>query len=156
MEKKSKIKLTKKGYQDLILEIKELKEVKRPKLLERLANARSQGDLRENSDYQNARQDLEFLDARIAELEEMLEKAEIVEEKENEDGKVSLGSRVKIRSNGKEMVFTLVGQNEADPSNLKISIASPLGSALLDKRIGDIVEVETPSGKLSYEILDIS
>lgn len=148
-----KIQLTQKGLNDLQAELEDLKNVKRPKIVARLANARSQGDLSENSDYQNARDELEFLDGRIDELEHVVKHAQ-VSTGGNGIG-VSVGNSVKVKVNGTETVFEIVGEWEADPMQKKISHESPLGQALSGRVVGDRVEVEAPAGKLTYEILSV-
>ncbi len=149
------VKLTKEGLDTLRSELEELLNVKRPKLVERLANARSQGDLSENSDYQSAREELEFLDGRIDELEEVLKNADVVSTNGKGNGGVGLGTKVTLKANGKQTIFDIVGEWEADPVNKKISHDSPLGVALLGKKVGEKVEVEAPAGKVAYEILAI-
>jgi len=153
---KNNIKLTKQGLDALKSELEGLRDVKRPKIVERLANARSQGDLSENSDYQSAKEELEFLDGRIDELEEVVKTASVVSGNGKVgNGGVSLGTKVTVKINSTKTVFDIVGEWEADPINKKISHESPLGVALLGKKVGDKVEVEAPAGKLQYEILAI-
>lgn len=151
---KNSIKLTKDGLEALKKELAELLNVKRPKLVERLSNARSQGDLSENSDYQSAKEELEFLDGRIDELSGVVQTAVVAGNIKNGDG-VGVGTKVTVKVNGKENVFNVVGDWEADPVNKKISDSSPLGLALVGKRVGDKAEVEAPAGKVVYEILAI-
>ncbi len=151
---KNSIKLTKTGLEALKKELAELLDVKRPKLVDRLSNARSQGDLSENSDYQSAKEELEFLDGRIDELTEVIQTAVVAEDPKNGDG-VGVGTKVTVKVNGKENVFDVVGDWEADPINKKISDSSPLGLALVGKKVGDKTEVEAPAGKILYEILAI-
>ncbi|MBI2611510.1 transcription elongation factor GreA [Candidatus Gottesmanbacteria bacterium] len=148
-----KILLTKDGMTELKKEYDELLNKKRPELVSRLANARSQGDLAENSEYTSAKQDLGFIDGRIAELETILHEAKIVSS--HSRSKVDVGSRVTLHLNGKRDVFTIVGEWEADPTQKKISHSSPLGKALLGKKVGEKVEVEAPVGKILYKILSI-
>lgn len=150
---KNNVKLTAEGLNTLKVELGELRDVKRPKLVDRLANARSQGDLSENSDYQSAREELEFLDGRIDELEEVIKKASVTSSAKT--GGVDVGTKVTVKVNGGKVVFSIVGEWEADPSNKKISHESPLGKALVGKNIGDSVEVEAPAGKIQYEIVAI-
>ncbi len=150
----TKIQLTKNGQADLKSELAELVDVKRPKLVDRLSNARSQGDLSENSDYQSAKEELEFLDGRIDELESVLKNATVVATTGTAGG-VNVGTKVTVKVNGKEVVFNIVGEWEADPMNKKISHESPLGMALLGKKKGDKAEVEAPAGKVLYEILAV-
>lgn len=151
----SDLKLTKSGWDTLKNELEELLNVKRPKLVERLAYARSNGDLSENSDYQSAKEDLEFLDGRIDELEEVLQKASVVSDPKVGNSGIGVGMKVTAKVNGKKTVFNIVGEWEADPVNKMISHDSPLGLALLGKNVGDTAEVEAPAGKVRYEILAI-
>ncbi len=150
-----KIQITKQGLEALNQELGGLKNEKRPKLVDRLAHARSQGDLAENSDYQNARDELEFLDGRIAELEEVIQKALVVKSN-GKSGHVAFGTKVTLKANGKEHVYHIVGEWEADPAEKRISHTSPLGQALVGKEVGDKVEVEAPAGKIVYEILKVN
>lgn len=147
------IKVTQKGLEGLKKELEELKAKKRPKMVARLANARSQGDLSENSDYQNARDELEFMDGRIDELVHVIRNAVVSNNDGN--GSVSVGNSVRVKVNGSEAVFEIVGEWEADPINKKISHQSPLGQTLVGKKVGDKVEVEAPAGRLTYEIVSI-
>ena len=146
--------LTKEGLEALKQELAGLVEAKRPQLVERLSFARSQGDLAENNDYQNAKDELEFLDGRIAELEEVIRSAVVVCGNGKKNA-VGLGTKVTLKVNGKEHCFNIVGEWEADPMAKKISHTSPLGQALVGKKVGEKVEVEAPVGKLKYEILAI-
>jgi len=150
----NQIQITKQGLSSLEKELDELTNGKRPKLVDRLAFARTQGDLAENSDYQNAKDELEFLDGRISELEEVLKKAFVVQTN-SKKGLVSFGTKVTVKANGKEQIFEIVGDWEADPANKRISHTSPLGQALVGKKVGDKVDVEAPAGNLTYEILGI-
>ena len=147
------IQLTKQGYESLQNELRDLSENKRPKLVERLANARAEGDLKENSDYHNAKDELEFLDGRIEELEVVIKNAQIVEARNG--GGVSIGNSVKVKVNGSEHTYHIVGEWEANPVEKKISHTSPLGQALVGKEKGEKVEVEAPAGTVIYEIVDI-
>lgn len=150
--------LTKEGLVNLKKELINLVEKRQPELVKRVARARDFGDLMENTEYANAREELSFVEGRIAELEEILTKAKIIrEEKKKKGGKkaVKLGSKVTVNINREKHVFTVVGEWEADPTAKKISHSSPLGKALLGKAIGDKVEVEAPAGKLVYLILKI-
>lgn len=148
------LKLTKEGLATLKAELDELLNVKRPKLVDRLSNARSQGDLSENSDYQSAKEELEFLDGRIDELSEVVKTA-VVFGAGNSNGGVGVGTKVTVKVNGKETTFHIVGEWEADPMNKKISESSPLGVALVGKKVGENAEVEAPAGKVLYQILAI-
>jgi transcription elongation factor GreA len=145
--------LTKEGLLTLKTEHEELVKVKRPATVLRLSDAREAGDLSENSEYVSAKQDLSFIDGRIAELEEILHGAKIISPKKT--GLIDIGSKVILHVNGKKEEFLLVGEWEADPIHKKISHESPLGKALLGKKVGEIAEVEAPVGKIKYKILEI-
>jgi transcription elongation factor GreA len=148
------IQITKSGLESLKKELDQLVNTKRPKAVDRLANARAQGDLSENSDYHSARDDLEFLDGKIAELNEVMKHAVVVTG-DGKSGKVSVGTKVKLKANGKQHTFDIVGEWEADPTEKKISHTSPLGQALFGRKVGDKVEVQAPAGKVTYQILSI-
>jgi transcription elongation factor GreA len=145
--------LTKEGLEELKREFDELINVKRPIAVQRLSDARDLGDLSENSEYTAAKQDLAFMDGRIAELEEILHNAKVITS--HSKGNVGVGSKVTVHINGKKEVFTVVGEWEADPGQKKISHESPLGKALIGKRVGDQVEVDAPAGKILYKIVSI-
>lgn len=149
-----KVQLTKEGYLALKTELEVLVVNKRPVTLERLSHARSMGDLAENSDYHQAKEALEFIDGRISELEDVLSKAEVVEGIVR-GGEVSFGAKVKVGVNGQQHVFHIVGEWEADPKEKKISHESPLGRALIGRKVGEKVEVEAPAGKVQYTILSV-
>lgn len=154
MSDEDKIKLTKRGFDNLQKELDALKEDKRPRMVKRLAEARAEGDLAENSDYTNAREELEFLDGRISELEEVLKRAEVIKSNGASD-QVSIGTMVTVGVNGEKHTYNIVGEWEADPQEKKISHTSPLGQALVGKKVGHEVEVEAPAGKITYQILEI-
>lgn len=147
------VQVTKAGLEALKKELEELKSVKRPQLVDRLAHARSEGDLKENSDYQNARSELEFMDGRIEELEHVIKNAVVMSSSGGDE--VVVGTRVTVETNGSEHVFEIVGEWEADPMQKKISHTSPIGQALSGKRVGEEVEVEAPAGKIVYKIVKI-
>lgn len=149
-----KIYLTSKGLEDLKKELEELKNKRRPLVLERVSQARSMGDLSENAEYSAAREELSFTDGRIEELEELLKHAVIIENG-NGHSTIALGSQVTVNVKGKKEVFTVVGEWEADPKEKKISHESPLGKALIGKKVGETVEVEAPAGKVHYNIVSI-
>lgn len=149
-----KIYLTKDGLAELKKEYEELVAVKRPDVLARVSAARNLGDLSENAEYSAAREDLSFIDGRIDELEELLKQAVVISESHT-NHMVKLGSRVTLHHKGKKEVYTVVGEWEADPKEKKISHKSPLGQALMGKRVGEQVEVEAPAGKIIYTIKHI-
>lgn len=148
--------LTKKGLEELKAEYHELSEKKRVKAVERIAKARELGDLAENSEYAAAREDLAFIDGRIAELDEIFKNAKVVTINTKSKDKVCLGCQVKVKVNGKKEIFTIVGEWEANPQEKKISHTSPLGKALIGKKKGESVSVEAPVGKITYKIINIA
>jgi len=145
--------LTKEGLKALKAEREELANEKRPAAVERLASAREQGDLSENSEYTDAKQALAFIDGRILELEEVINSAKIMTR--HGKSKVDVGCKVTVHIKGKKEEFTVVGEWEADPKSKKISHESPLGKALMGKKVGEKVEVEAPAGKIHYKVLNI-
>jgi len=152
-----KIYLTKEGLTDLKKEHEELSKIKRPEVVTRVSDARNQGDLSENAEYVAAREELAFIDGRIDELEELLKQVSLI--KEDVAGKssaVELGSEVTLTVDGNQEVYRVVGEWEADPTQKKISHESPLGKALLGKKIGESIEVEAPAGKIAYTIISLS
>jgi transcription elongation factor GreA len=152
-----KIYLTKEGLEDLKKEFEELAKVKRPDVLSRVSQARSLGDLSENAEYVAAREELSFIDGRIDELEELVKQAVLIQESHSKGGStVKLGSRVTLNVKGKKEDYIVVGEWEADPKEKKISHESPLGKALIGKKIGEKIEVEAPAGKVVYTIVSVS
>lgn len=149
-----KIYLTKEGLVELKKEHDELVSVRRPDVLSRVSQARNLGDLSENAEYTVAREELSFVDGRIGELEELLKQVEIISNNKSHSA-VKLGSTVTLTVDGKKESFVVVGEWEADPKEKKISHESPLGSALIGKKVGDRVEVEAPAGKITYRIESI-
>lgn len=157
MDNRKKVFVTKEGLEELKKELKDLTDVKRAQVLERVSAARSMGDLSENSEYTAAREELNLIDGRIDELAEIIKGANLIDEKHT-SGKgatVELGSSITVSINGKKEEFALVGEWEADPQAKKISHESPLGKALMGKSIGEKIEVEAPAGKIAYTIVSI-
>lgn len=149
-----KIEFTMEGFDRIKAELEELQKIKRPAAVERLQKARAMGDLSENSEYVAAKEDLAFVEGRVRELEELVSRAEIVHD-QNGKGYVQVGSRVTVQTaEGKEQ-YHIVGEFEADPLVKKLSHSSPIGNALMGKKIGNEVEVNIPAGKVTYKIVDI-
>ncbi|MFO0920516.1 MAG: transcription elongation factor GreA [Candidatus Saccharimonadales bacterium] len=146
-------KLTKEGVAELDDEVKEL-VAKRPEIAERIKTAREFGDLSENAEYSSARQEQERVESRIAEIEHILQNVEVIS-KTKGDKKVQLGSKVVLK-NGNTKEFQVVGTVEADPMNGKISDESPIGQALMNKKVGDEVEIKTPAETAKYKVVSIS
>ncbi len=149
-----KMLLTKEGLEELKRELDELTNAKRPDAVKRVTAAREQGDLAENSEYAAARDDLSFIDGRIVELEEILHEAKLISTKHSKT-QVDVGCRVTLHINGNEDVYLIVGEWEANPKDKKISHSSPLGKALMGKKVGEVIEVEAPAGKIKYKIIAI-
>lgn len=142
--------LTQEGLDELQAELTELLKTKLPEAIERVTLAREQGDLAENSEYHAARDDHAFIQGRIDELEELIARAKVVQKSSNSI--VSLGNKVTVTAKGKAHTYHVVGKYEADPANKKISDESPLGQALIGKKVGESVEYEAPVGKIIYKI----
>ncbi len=148
--------LTKKGESDLRKELKELTERRRPAMAQKLKDAVAQGDLKENADYHDAKEKLGFIEGRVQHIEKILRNAVVIESSGPSD-EIRIGSTVVIREAGTDddEEYMIVGTAEANPRERKISQKSPIGSALLGKKIGRKVEVETPDGPIRFEIVDI-
>ena len=147
--------LTPEGEAKLTAELQELKGAKREELSQRLRSAIQMGDLSENADYHKAKEDQGFLEGRIQELESILRSAVIIDSSQVRDV-VSIGSRVTIQeADFDPETYHLVGATEADPRNGRISHESPIGRALMDKKVGQIAEAETPGGKIKFKIISI-
>jgi len=150
-----KVILTEEGFQNLKEELDHLVNVERREVAKRIKTARDFGDISENSEYDDAKNEQAFIEGRIQEIKNMLDNAEVVKEEEISDEIVSVGNIVKIKDvdSGKEYNYKIVGSAEADPLNNKISNESPIGSAIIGHKPGDTVKVEVPSGLKTYEIL---
>ena len=150
---KQAVLLTKEGLRKLQEELDYLKTVGRKEVADRLAEAISYGDLSENSEYDEAKNQQAFIEARISELEEQIKNAQIIEETQKGKGVVSIGSRVVLeRKGGETHEYAIVGSTEADPMAHKISNESPVGKAILGKKAKDKVKVTAPGGVFEYEI----
>jgi transcription elongation factor GreA len=151
--------ITKEGLEKIKEELNFLKEVKRKEVAERLKEAISYGDLSENAEYEEAKNEQAFVEGRILELEEKIKYAKIIDERAKKGALVQLGSKVVIQNLSSktkaEEEYTIVGSTEADPINHKISNVSPVGKALLDRRAGDIVKVTAPAGVMEYKISQV-
>lgn len=146
--------VTPEGLEKLKAELKKLKTVDRPETVKRMAEARELGDLSENADYHDAREQLAFIEGRIEELEIMIKRAEVVTS-HGKAGIAQMGSTVVVKSPSGTATYQIVGANESDPGSGKISAESPVGSALMDAKKGDTVTVTTPGGSVQYAVLEI-
>lgn len=149
------VRLTKEGLENLQKELDFLKTTKRDEIAEKIEIARSYGDLSENAEYDEAKNDQAVVEARIAEIDNMLKNAVVIEDIDT--GKVRPGATVVVKNlkMNKEFTYKIVGSNEADPLHGLLSDESPVGSALMDKAPGEVVSVETPAGVMEYEIIEI-
>lgn len=154
--------LTKEGLDKLEKELEELKSVKRKEVAEKIKVALSFGDLSENSEYDEAKNEQAIMEARIADIEVMLKNVKVIDEDELSSENIHIGSKIEVRvtnpATGKSAVanYKIVGSNEADPLSGNISDESAVGKALLNHGIGDKVKVEVPVGEMEYEVLAIS
>jgi len=139
----------------LQIELKELKEAKSPQLRKRIDEARQMGDLSENAEYHNAREELAWVQSRISQINGILDNAEVISGNNDSKGIVSIGSTISVKVNHKEKEYTIVGAQEANPLEGKISNESPLGKAFLGKSKGDKIEVEVPAGIQEYKITKV-
>ncbi len=155
MEKKNI--LTYEGLRKLEDELQDLKVVKRKEVAQKIKEAREQGDLSENAEYDAAKDEQRDIEARIEELEKILKNAEVVDEEEVDLDKINVGCKVKILDIefNEELEYKVVGSTEANSLTGKISNESPVGRAIIGAKIGDVVTVETPAGELQYKILEI-
>jgi len=155
-----KILVTAEGLKKLQDELEQLKTIERKKVAERLAEAISYGDLSENAEYDEAKNQQAFVEARISELEEQIKNAEIIKDSKGKktEGLVQIGSTVTIKRKGErtEHEYTIVGSTEADPMMHKISNESPVGSAILGCKTKEIVKIQAPGGEFEYEILKVA
>ncbi len=152
-----KIPLTRGGYAALNAELKTLKSVERPAVIRAIAEAREHGDLSENAEYHAAREKQGFIETRIKELESIIGRADVIDP-ERLNGSIKFGATVTLvdEDTEEEKVYQIVGEPEADISNGKLNVASPLARALIGKEEGDSIEVRTPGGEKAYEVLSIS
>lgn len=152
-----RIPMTPEGYQKLQEELERLLKVERPQNIKAIAEARSHGDISENAEYHAAKERQSFIERRIREIQNKLALAYVIDPSKISQDKIAFGAKVKVldTDTGKEKNFTLVGSDETDIKNGKISINSPVGKALIGKSIGDIVTINAPAKTLEYEILEI-
>ena len=154
----SKVPLTVRGAERLREELKKLKSVDRPKVIQAIAEARAHGDLKENAEYHAAREQQGFIEGRIQEIESKLANAEIIDvTRMNANGKVVFGATVVLsdEDNGKEITYQIVGEDEADIKAGRISINSPIARGLIGKQEGDDVAIRTPAGEKQFEVVSV-
>ena len=148
---------TEEGLKKLKDELNQLKDIERPKASNAIAEARDKGDLSENAEYDAAKEAQGMLEMRISKLEETLSNARVIDESQLDNSKVLVLSKVTIKNqlNGMEMNYTLVADGEADLATGKISVNSPIGKGLLGKSVGDIAQINVPSGEIKFKIIEI-
>jgi len=153
-----RVPMTPDGYQKLQGELERLLKVDRPKNIKDIAEARAHGDLSENAEYHAAKERQSFIEGKIQELQSKLAMAEVIDTSKINQSKAAFGAKVKVLDieADEEHIFTLVGPDEADVKNGKISITSPVGRSLLGKEVGDTTKVKAPARTMEYEILEIS
>ena len=150
--KMQKVLVTKAGLKKLEEELQHLQKVARKEVAERLAEAVSYGDLSENSEYDEAKNQQAFVEGRILELEEQIKNAEIISEADSSSDTIQIGSKVTLKCEGKTTEYTIVGSTESDPLAHKISNESPVGVAVLGKKVKDKVMVKAPAGDIEYQV----
>lgn len=147
--------LTPEGLEKLKKELDVLVNQRRKEIIERIQEAVAHGDLSENADYAQAKEEQSFIEGRIQELEEIIKNAELIATNGSRNV-VAVGSTVKVRANGQERIYTIVGSNEANPAQGRISNESLVGQKLIGVKLGDKITITTPSGRMEYEVLEIS
>ena len=149
---------TEQGLQNLKDELNHLKNVERPNITKEIAEARDKGDLSENAEYDAAKDAQGMLEAKIAKLEEQLSQARVLDESELDTSSVHLLTKVTIKNidNDAVLIYTIVPESEAELMDKKISVESPIAKGLLGKKVGEIAEIEVPSGMMKFEIIDIT
>jgi transcription elongation factor GreA len=153
-----KIPMTAQGYSDLSEELKRRQQVERPRIIQAIAEARSHGDLSENAEYHAAKEAQSLNEGRVAELEDKLSRAEVIDVSKLSGNTVKFGATVTLVDEDTEekKVYQIVGESEADVKSGRVSITSPTARALIGKTVGDTVEVNTPGGGKSYEVLKVA
>lgn len=146
--------VTQEGLKKIKEELENRKIEIRQSIAGAIKEAKEQGDLSENAEYSEAKRQQSENESRIAELEFLLKEATVVDYKKGSDS-IQMGSKIKVKFNGREMEFQIVGSNEAKPSEMKISNESPMGKGFMGKKKGDEVEIETPGGRIKYKVLDV-
>ena len=156
-EAMDKVPMTLEGFSNLKIELKRLKTVERPEIIKAIATAREHGDLSENAEYHAARERQGFVEGRVGDIEDMVRRAEVIDVSKLSGKIIKFGATVKVadEDNDEENTYQLVGEHEAEISEGRLSITSPLSRALIGKTVGDSVEVMSPGGTRSYEVLTV-
>jgi transcription elongation factor GreA len=152
-----KVPITKTGYEALHAELKTMKDIERPQIIKAIAEAREHGDLSENAEYHSAKEKQSFIEGRIKELESLISRADVIDPAKMSGTIIRFGATVALvdEDTEEERTYQIVGESEADINNGRLNIRSPLARALISKEEGDSVEVTTPGGARSYEVLSV-
>ena len=153
----NKIPMTASGYKDIQIELKKLLNEDRPNIIAAIAEARSHGDLSENAEYQYAKESQSLIEGKIADLENAVSRAEVIDVKSIASDEIKFGATVEIKDDesGEQYSYQIVGDYESDIKNKKLSVSSPLARGLINKTIDDVVEINSPNGQKSYTIKSI-
>lgn len=147
--------VTKEGFEKVTTELEHLRKVRRPEIANRIKDAKEMGDLSENAEYADAREEQSFVEGRILELEEMLKNIQVITNGSSNSDVVEIGDTVVVERDGEHKQYTIVGSSEADPAGGRISNESPMGRAFLGKSKNSVVKVATPRGEIDYKIIEI-
>lgn len=150
--------MTEEGYKKVLAELQYMETVERPRISAQIAEARDKGDLSENAEYDAAKEAQGMLEMKISQMKEMIASARIIDESKLSTDSVQLLNKVTIRNivNGQTMTYTIVSENEANLKERKIAISTPIAKGLIGKKVGDKVEISVPTGKVTFEIVEIS
>lgn len=150
--------MSEEGYKKLLEELRVLETVNRPEISKQIAEARDKGDLSENAEYDAAKEAQGMLEMKISQLKEMVANAKIIDESKLRTDSVQILNKVELKNmiNGMKMTYTIVSESEANLKEGKISVSTPIAKGLLGKKVGDVVEIQVPQGKVNLEILNIS
>lgn len=150
--------MSEEGYKKLVEELRVLETVNRPEISKQIAEARDKGDLSENAEYDAAKEAQGMLEMKISKLKEVIADAKIIDESKLKTDSVQILNKVELKNvkNGMKMVYTIVSESEANLKEGKISVSTPIAQGLLGKKVGDVVEIQVPQGKISLEVLNIS
>lgn len=150
--------MSEEGYKKLVAELQYLENVRRPEVIQQIAEARDKGDLSENAEYDAAKEAQSMLESKIAQLKSQIADAKLIDESKIDTSTVQILTKVKLRNtkNNATMCYSIVPESEADLKAMKISCNTPIAKGLLGKKVGDVAEITIPSGKVSFEILEIS
>jgi len=150
--------MTEEGYNNLLAEISHLETVKRPEISAQIAEARDKGDLSENAEYDAAKEAQGLMEAKIAQLKELVANARLIDESRIQTNEIQILNKVKIKNtkNNAVMTYTLVADSEANLKEGKIAVSTPIAQGLMGRKVGDVVDIKVPSGVMSFEVMDIS